>query len=123
MKHTTHESDGSILSYTIGFGVSVILTLAAFWAASHLHTSIAIPVIVVLAVAQLFVQLTFFLHLGREHGPRWNLGLFMFTVGIIGILVGGTLWIMNNLAHLHMQPPTETDLYTNGVVAPQNELK
>jgi hypothetical protein len=46
----------------------------------------------------------------------------MFALTIIGILVGGTLWIMSNLAHLHMPLPTTTDLYDHGVVAPQNEL-
>jgi cytochrome o ubiquinol oxidase operon protein cyoD len=123
---TQHGSDtvpeSSFFSYAVGFLFSVILTLGSFWVAPLLGT-FAPVVIVALAIAQLFVQLTFFLHMGRERGPKWNLGIFMFTVVIIGILLGGTLWIMHNLEHLHMHSPTTNDLYQNGIVAPANELK
>jgi len=55
--------------------------------------------------------------------PRISRPILAFAAVIIFILVGGTLWIMTNLAHLHMPSPTTTDLYSNGVVAPQNELR
>jgi cytochrome o ubiquinol oxidase operon protein cyoD len=106
----------------LGFAFSVLLTLFSFWLAPHFG-ALAVVSIVLAALVQLFVQLTFFLHMGRERGPQWNLGIFMFALTIIGILIGGTLWIMSNLSHLHMHSPTTTDLYQNGVVAPQNELK
>lgn len=115
------EHEGNLLSYACGFILSILLTLVAFFMAPHLG-SYATPAIVLLAVVQLIVQLVFFLHLGQERGPRWNTGIFMFTLVIIGIVLGGTLWIMHNLAHLHMHPLTPTDLYQNGEVAPQNEL-
>jgi cytochrome o ubiquinol oxidase operon protein cyoD len=114
--------EGSFFSYGVGFLFSVLLTFGAFWIAPQLGT-LAPAAIVVLAIFQLFVQLVFFLHMGRERGPKWNLGLFMFTLVIIGILIGGTLWIMSNLAHLHMPPTTIPDLYQGGVVAPANELR
>jgi hypothetical protein len=47
----------------------------------------------------------------------------MLTSIIILILLGGTLWIMQNLARLHMHEETPADLYQGGIVAPQNELK
>lgn len=112
---------GTRKSYAAGYGLSILLTLAAFWAASALGGYAAVA-IVLLAFLQLVVQLVYFLHMGRESGKDWNTGLLMFTLVIICILVGGTLWIMTNLARLHMPEPTPTDLYQNGVVAPQNEL-
>jgi cytochrome o ubiquinol oxidase operon protein cyoD len=111
----------TLRTYQIGFVLSVLLTLGAF-AVPPSWGMLAIVAIVLAAIAQLFVQLVFFLHLGRERGTGWNSALFIFTALIIGILVGGTLWIMSNLSHLHMQSPTTTDVYQNGVVAPQNEL-
>ena len=114
------QEHGTLRSYCVGFAFSVVLTLIAFWSALHLG-SYAPFVIVLLALLQLLVQLVYFLHLGSTKGD-WNTGLLMFTSVIILILVGGTLWIMTNLAHLHMQEPTPTDLYQNGIVAPQNEL-
>ncbi|MDB5195456.1 MAG: cytochrome o ubiquinol oxidase subunit [Parcubacteria group bacterium] len=114
--------ESSFFSYAVGFVFSILLTLGSFEVAPLLGT-FAPFAIVVGALLQLFVQLVFFLHLGRERGPKWNLGIFMFTLVIIGILIGGTLWIMSNLAHLHMHSPTTDDLYRNGIVAPANELK
>lgn len=118
MIRTSHSTS---LSYSIGFLLSVVLTLFSFLVAPELG-SLAVPAIVLSAIGQLFVQLVFFLHLGRENDSGWNLYLFAFTLTIIGILVIGTLWIMNNVAHLHTPTPAGTELYEHSVVAPQNEL-
>ena len=50
-----------------------------------------------LAVAQLMVQLVFFLHLGTESKPRWNLTVVLFALMVVVILVFGSLWIMKNI--------------------------
>ncbi len=113
---------GTNASYTLGFVLSIALTLFAFWVAP-LFGAFTYSVFIAAALAQLFVQLFFFLHFGRGADAGKNITIAVFTVVIIGIVVIGTIWIMNNLAHLHMMPPTTTDLYTNGQVAPQNELK
>jgi cytochrome o ubiquinol oxidase operon protein cyoD len=55
----------------------------------------------VLAIIQLFVQLTFFLHLDRESKPWWNNTAFAFAVIVVVILVGGSIWIMANLNYHH----------------------
>ncbi len=117
----THTSNGSIRTYTIGFLISVGLTLLSFLVAPYLG-SFAVPCIVASALAQLVVQLVFFLHLGRDQDAGWSVGVFSFALVIIGILVIGTLWIMNNLAHLHIHTPVGPELYEHGVIAPQNEL-
>jgi cytochrome o ubiquinol oxidase operon protein cyoD len=66
----------------------------------------------VLAVAQMIVQLVFFLHLGDEVRPRYKFASFVFMAGILIIVVGGSLWIMNNLNQNMMQmSPTEKTNY------------
>ncbi len=65
-----------------------------------------------LAVTQLLVQLLFFLHLGRESKPRWNLIVLAFAVMVVVIVVFGSLWIMKNLQYNHgHQTPEETDKF------------
>jgi cytochrome o ubiquinol oxidase operon protein cyoD len=62
-----------------------------------------VAVIVGLAIIQLFVQLFFFLHLGEESKPRWNLMVLLFAAMVVIIVVFGSLWIMNNLNY-NMMP-------------------
>jgi cytochrome o ubiquinol oxidase subunit IV len=103
---------GTVLSYTIGFVLSVALTLAAYFTFVNrsLPEPLLVTVIVGLAIAQLLVQLIFFLHLGKESRPRWNLIVFMFMVLVLVIIVFGSLWIMNNLDY-NMMSPRETDAH------------
>ena len=110
----------TLRSYLIGFILSAALTIAAFWAAYALGT-LAIPLIVGAALIQLVIQLTFFLHIG-ENASRSHLVSLGLTLVILCIVIGGTLWIMYNLEHLHINPPTLDQLYQGGVPAPQNEL-
>jgi cytochrome o ubiquinol oxidase operon protein cyoD len=110
-----------IIAYTFGFILSIVLTLLAFWVAPQFGT-LAAALIILGAILQLIVQLFFFMHIGQRDYPRSNLLVLIFTGIIISIVIGGTVWIMSNLAHLHMHEPTTTDVYKNGVVAPQNEL-
>ncbi|MEO8105561.1 MAG: cytochrome o ubiquinol oxidase subunit IV [Candidatus Saccharibacteria bacterium] len=104
---TQHEvGQGSLLSYSSGFVLSIILTLAAYQlVVNHLVAGWAlIFTILGLAVVQLLVQLLFFLHLGRESKPRWNLVVFLFMVLVVVIIAGGSLWIMKNLNYRTMSP-------------------
>jgi cytochrome o ubiquinol oxidase operon protein cyoD len=49
------------------------------------------------------VQLIFFLHIGEERGGRWKLLTFVFVLMTLGIIVVGSIWIMNNLNY-NMSP-------------------
>jgi cytochrome o ubiquinol oxidase operon protein cyoD len=100
----------ALLSYTAGFVLSVILTLLAYALLSRhvVQGWQAIYAVVGLAVVQLVVQLVFFLHLGHESEPRWNLLVFDFTLIIVSIVVVGSLWIMNNL-HYTMTPRRDVE--------------
>jgi cytochrome o ubiquinol oxidase operon protein cyoD len=108
----------------LGFGFSLALTVIAFaLTEQHLSShhqfpphSFLIPLFVILAIAQLFVQLTLFLHVGEEGKPRWNLAALAFALIVVVILVGGTLWIMHNLAHMQMQEPV--NVFTEENISP-----
>ena len=91
------KANGSVKTYSLGFGLSVVLTVLAYVIASHQLASnwTLVYVLLVLAVTQLFVQLAFFLHLGRRSG--WNLTVLSFAGMVVLILVIGSLWIMKHL--------------------------
>lgn len=92
----------AFLLRTTGFILSLILTLAAYFIIVepeffHLDTQPAIIVIFTLALIQSFVQLIFFIHVWKEEGPLWNLGVFLSTVSIIFIVIYFSIWIINHL--------------------------
>lgn len=89
----------TLKSYLTGFILCVILTLAAFWVVgkSLLDPMWSYIVVAVLAILQLFVQVVCFLRLNGGEKSRWNLMSFLFTVLIIVVIIGGSLWIMWNL--------------------------
>lgn len=100
----SHEAGhGTLQSYTKGFIYSVILTVAAFAiiGLQLLNGWLAVGAILSLALAQLLVQLVFFLHLGRDASQRWNVTVFVFMGIIVLIVVIGSLWIMQNLDYSH----------------------
>lgn len=98
---------GTLRTYTIGFVLSLLLTLAApgfIWLHGYLHHvfpshAMLGVLFIVLALVQLFVQLVFFLHVGKEASPKWNLLALCFAGIVVVIVVGGTLWIMHDLDH------------------------
>jgi cytochrome o ubiquinol oxidase operon protein cyoD len=115
-----------INAYITGFVLSIGLTLASFGLlyfhiqSDHVFPSheLIVPILVMLAVSQLLVQLIFFLHLGQEDKPRWNSIAFAFAVFIVFVVVGGSLWIMNNLNH--GQSSLE-ELYPAGDISPRGQ--
>lgn len=93
-------STGSLKSYTIGFVLSVILTIFAFalvMKGAALQHWAVVTGIFAAAVVQILVHLHYFLHLDRSSEMRWNVLALIFTVFIMVLFVGGTLWIMWDL--------------------------
>ena len=92
------EKIGSVKSYSIGFGLAIIFTLAAYLTVvSGWFSQVgAITIIALLAALQLVVQLVFFLHLGRD-GVKWKAAAFYVMFIILVLIVGGSLWIMYSL--------------------------
>jgi cytochrome o ubiquinol oxidase operon protein cyoD len=87
---------GTYKTYILGFLLSIVMTLAAYFDVVY-HIPHVLPIILSIAIVQVFVQLFFFLHLGSGPNYRWNILVLLFAIMVIGILVGGSLWIMNNL--------------------------
>ncbi|RWZ79137.1 MAG: cytochrome o ubiquinol oxidase subunit IV [Candidatus Chaera renei] len=99
-------------SYLTGYGLSLLLTLAAYWSAMARPARgwLLLLLLAALAVVQLAVQLRFFLHLGKKSSPQWNALVFSFMAIVVFILVAGSLWIMKNLNYnLMNMPPSATE--------------
>ena len=96
---------GSLRSYVVGLVLSLLLTLASFGAvmADVMPRDVGLAVIVVLCVAQLVVQLVWFLHIGTARDQRSNTGIFICTAFLIVVIVGLSLWVMHN-ANSNMMP-------------------
>lgn len=89
----------SLRAYIIGFVLSLLLTAGSFdLVKAHALPSAFIYVgLVILAIVQLFVQVTCFLRLNASKEGRWDLMPFIFTIFIVLVLVFGSVWIMLNL--------------------------
>lgn len=102
--HATAAGDeagqGSLGSYLTGFGLAVVLTIIPFVLVmtGALTGPSTLVVIFAAAIMQILVHLHFFLHLDSSSGQRWNMLAFLFTLTVIVLLVGGSVWIMYNLA-------------------------
>ncbi len=108
------EAHTNPTNYIVGFLLSIVLTLLAYFAVVNewFSTRGVLFFIVTLALVQFAVQLFFFLHLGQEGRPRWRLAMLGFMVVIVAILVFGSLWIMDNLDYnMQHMSPTDQKVY------------
>jgi cytochrome o ubiquinol oxidase operon protein cyoD len=82
-----------------------VLALASFGVVMSglVPKSMQLAAIVFLCVAQLLVQLRYFLHLGAGKDERENTVVFLCTAFLIVIVVAGSLWVMHN-ANVNMMP-------------------
>jgi cytochrome o ubiquinol oxidase operon protein cyoD len=89
----------TLKSYVTGLLLSLLFTFSAFIIIGKHLLSVEMSYIVItaLAIAQLFAQVICFLRMNVSQEGRWNTMPFLFTFVIIGVLVGGSLWIMYNL--------------------------
>ena len=103
MDRDTHAAHGFAHQLT-GFIICVVLTAIPFglvlW--GDLHTRGTIIVILFAGVAQLFVQLHFFLGIGFSSLRKDNGITFVFAGVLVLIMIGGTLWIMTDLGRRMM---------------------
>lgn len=104
--HRTHGEHGTIKAYVIGFILSLIFTAIPYYLVVNKVTSgnILLAIILGFAVLQMLVQMLFFVHLGRGPKPLYNVVFLGLTVVTIMVVVGGSIFIMNNL-HYNMPPP------------------
>lgn len=101
MKTAAHQSDqkSDLKSYIIGGVLSVILTVIAF--ASVIWLDLArgttLTIIGIAAIAQMIVQLRFFLHIDLNQENREDLYLILFSLLLLALMAGGSIWIMGDL--------------------------
>ncbi len=98
--HYEAHSHGSLKSYLIGFGLSVILTAVPFWLVmsgaldSKQTTGL---VIMAFAVVQIVVHMIFFLHMNVRSENGWTMMALIFTLVLVIITLTGSLWVMYHL--------------------------
>lgn len=85
--------------YIIGAVVSLLLTVIAFTAAlSGIARTTALAVVAVAAVVQIVTQVRFFLHIDLSQQKREDLHLILFSLLLLAIMAGGTMWILSDLS-------------------------
>jgi cytochrome o ubiquinol oxidase subunit IV len=105
VNHDVHDHDeahahGTLKSYLIGFGLSVILTAIPFWLVmtgaldSKQTTGL---VIMAFAVVQIVVHMIFFLHMNVRSENGWTMMALIFTLVLVIITLTGSLWVMYHL--------------------------
>ena len=95
---------GSLKSYLTGFILSLILTAIPFALVMKGAWSVSatLAVILIAGVAQILAHLHYFLHLDTSSAERWNVLALIFTILIMILFVGGSLWIMYDLNYRMM---------------------
>lgn len=105
-EHAAHGGKhGSLKSYLIGFGLSIALTLLSFGCVMTglVPPQLIAPALMLFCIAQVLVQLGFFLHMGLAPEQRENLMVAACALIFIAIVVIGSLWVMHN-ANAMMMP-------------------
>lgn len=101
MKPYIAENPPSLTAYLAGFILALLLTVLAFGLAGFMAGKIPLWLTVAgissLAILQILVHLRYFLHLKFNSLSYLNVQAILFTLFIISIMVGGTLWIMHAL--------------------------
>lgn len=101
-----HEDHGSFKSYVTGFVLAVILTVIPFWLVMGKwfdQSSTTGLVLLGFAVVQIVVHMVYFLHMNTKSEGGWSMLALIFTVMLVIITLGGSLWVMYHLNH-NMMP-------------------
>ncbi|KMS57476.1 cytochrome o ubiquinol oxidase subunit IV [Sphingobium cupriresistens] len=114
--HDDHHGDGaahgSMGSYMIGFGLSVLLTAIPFWLvmtgyfANPQTTAI---IIMAFAIVQIVVHMIYFLHMNTRSEGGWSMMALIFTLVLVVITLSGSTWVMYHLNH-NMMPTMSHDM-------------
>ena len=118
MKPNAFENRPQLAAYLTGFILALLLTLLAFGLASigtgnflqemnlgEIPRWLSMAGVSMLAILQILVHLRYFLHLDLSSLDNLKVQAILFSLFIIFILVGGTLWILFDL-NGRMSPDT-----------------
>lgn len=92
---------GSFKSYATGFILAILLTVIPFFIVitGAMSGTPTLILIYTTAIVQILVHLHYFLHLNSSSSARWNVIAMVFTILIIVLFVGGTIWIIDSLRY------------------------
>ena len=100
-----HVHEGSLRGYLTGFVLAAILTVIPFWLVmGHVFDNrwLTITLVLLLAVVQILVHIVYFLHLDTHSEGGWNMMAFIFTIVLVVIVLGASIWVMYNENSLMM---------------------
>jgi cytochrome o ubiquinol oxidase operon protein cyoD len=104
--HVGADGHGSLRSYLIGFGLSVVLTAIPFWlvmTGALGNSQATVLTIMALALVQIVVHMVFFLHMNASSEGGWMMMALIFTLTLVVIALTGSLWVMYHL-NANMMP-------------------
>jgi cytochrome o ubiquinol oxidase operon protein cyoD len=107
--HDDGHTHGSLRSYLIGFGLSVVLTAIPFWlvmTGALADNQMTAFVIMAFAVIQIVVHMVYFLHMNARSESGWTMMALIFTIVMVVIALAGSLWVMHHLT-TNMMPGHE----------------
>jgi cytochrome o ubiquinol oxidase operon protein cyoD len=96
------ESRANVVSYTVGLGLAILLTIASFVVSqTNLLWPPGVPAgLIVLALAQIGVHLVFFLHIGFGPDSTNNVLALAFGLLVVFLVIAGAVGIMANLNYM-----------------------
>jgi cytochrome o ubiquinol oxidase subunit IV len=96
------ESTASVVSYTAGLALAILLTIASFVVSQTnlLWPPGVLPGLIVLALAQIGVHIVFFLHVGIGSDNTNNVLALAFGVFVVFLVIAGAVGIMANLNYM-----------------------
>lgn len=97
--------------YVTGFLLAAGLTIVPFWLVmgAGIGGPVAAFLVMGLAAIQVVVHMVYFLHMNPRSEGGWTMLALLFTVLIVGIVLSGSLWVMQHL-HANMTPPSPQEM-------------
>ena len=98
--HTDDLNYGSLGGYLTGFLLAAVLSVLSFWLVITGQLSSAkatVFAIIAIAAVRVIVHMIFFLRMSFKVEDGWSMMSLIFTVVVVCIMLGGSLWIMHNL--------------------------
>jgi cytochrome o ubiquinol oxidase operon protein cyoD len=110
--HHEEGAHGTMGSYMIGFGLSVILTAIPFWLVMSGvldNPRLTGFVIMAFAAVQVVVHMIYFLHMNTRVEGGWSFMAMMLTLVLVVITLSGSMWVMYHL-NANMMPHAQSDM-------------
>lgn len=108
--HGDTHGHGSRRGYLVGTILSILLTAFPFWlvmSGAIADKQVTAILIFAMALIQIVVHVLCFLHLDTRSEGGWTLIAFLFTVVIVVLMIGGSVWVMFHLNTNMMPMPVE----------------